>query len=157
MVRDWSRGGGYARRVVMPGAKAIIPDSHVRLVEAPPVAALTTLMRDGSPHTTPVWCNYDGVHVLVNTMRGFVKERNMRREPRVTLLCFDPQAPLRSLEVRGRVVEMTEQGAQEHLDTLAVSYTGKFFGEIVPAALAEREVPVICRILPTHVVAVDAT
>lgn len=56
----------------MPGAKAIIPDSHVRLVKAPPVAALTTLMRDGSPHTTPVWCNYDGVHVLVNTMRGFV-------------------------------------------------------------------------------------
>ncbi len=81
----------------------------------------------------------------------------MRREPRVTLLCFDPHAPLRSLEVRGQVVEMTEQGAREHLDTLAVGYTGKSFGEIVPAALADGEVPVICRILPTHVVALDAT
>jgi PPOX class probable F420-dependent enzyme len=114
-------------------------------------------MRNGSPHTTPVWCNLDGVHVLVNTMRGFVKERNMRRDPRVTLLCYDPQAPLRTLEIRGRVVEMTEQGAREHLDTLALSYTGKSFRELVPAALADSQVPVMCRILPTHVVAVDAT
>ena len=76
----------------------------------------------------------------------------MSRDPRVTLLCYDPQAPLRTLEIRGRVVDMTEQGAREHLDTLALSYTGKSFRELVPAALAESAVPVICRILPTHVV-----
>jgi hypothetical protein len=63
------------------------------------VAALTTLMPDGSPQTTPVWCEFDGVHVLVNTMRGFLKERNMRRDPHVTLLCYDPANTLRSLEV----------------------------------------------------------
>ena len=80
-------------------------------------------MPNGTPQTTPVWCNLDGVHMLVNTMRGFVKERNMSRDPRVALLCYDPQAPLRTLEIRGRVVDMTEQGAREHLDTLALSYT----------------------------------
>ena len=93
---------------------AVIPDSHRDLIDCPPVAALTMLMPDGSPHTSPVWCEFDGVHVLVNTMRGFLKERNMRRDPRVTLLCYDPAKTLRSLEVRGRVVAMTEDGAAEH-------------------------------------------
>lgn len=139
-------------------ASTAIPASHAALVEAPPVAALTTLMPDGSPHTTPVWCNFDGECVLVNTMRGFRKERNMRRDPRVTLLCYDPAEPLRSLEIRGRVVEMSEEGAVEHLDALALLYTGRapYFGAVVPAALAESEAPVRCRILPTRVVALDA-
>jgi len=116
-------------------------------------------MRDGAPHTSPVWCSFDGTYVLVNTMRGFLKERNMRRDPRVTVLCFDPRSPLRSLEVRGRVVEMTEDGAPEHLDALSLLYTGlaPYFGQVVPAAVAETEVPVLCRILPLHVVALDAT
>lgn len=142
-----------------PRTRAVIPASHVRLADGPPVAALTTLMPDGSPHTTPVWCNFDGVHVCVNTMRGFLKERNMRRDPRVTLLCFDPRHPLRSLEVRGRVVAMTEEGAAEHLDALALLYTGRapYFGGVVPAALGRSEVPVLCRILPLRVVALDAT
>lgn len=140
------------------GATAGVPASHADLVEAPPVAALTTLMPDGSPQTTPVWCNFDGECVLVNTMRGFRKERNMRRDPRVTLLCYDPADPLRSLEIRGRVVEMSEEGAAEHLDALALLYTGQapYFGAVVAAALGESEVPVRCRILPTHVVALDA-
>jgi PPOX class probable F420-dependent enzyme len=136
-----------------------IPASHADLVQAPPVAALTTLMPDGSPQTTPVWCNFDETHVLVSTMRGFRKERNMRRDPRVTLLCFDPAEPLRSLELRGRVVEMGEEGALEHLDALAELYTGRrpYFGAVVPAALAATETPVLCRILPLHVVCLDAT
>ena len=123
-------------------AAPTIPASHARLVDAPPIAALTTLMPNGSPHTTPVWCNLDGVQVLVNTMRGLVKERNMRRDPRATLLCYDPQAPLRTMEIRGRVVEMTEQGAREHLHTLALSYTGKSFRDLVPgSARRERRCP----------------
>ena len=143
----------------MSTVAAVIPESHARLVQGPPVAALTTLMRDGAPHTSPVWCNVDGAHVLVNTMRGFLKERNMRRDPRVTLLCFDPRQPLRSLEIRGRVVEMTEDGAAEHLDGLALLYTGlaPYFGKVVPAELAATETPVLCRILPLHVVTLDAT
>ena len=135
-----------------------VPAAHRDLLDGPPVAALTTLMPDGAPHTSPVWCKFDGTHILVSTMRGFRKERNMCRDPRVTLLCYDPREPLRSLEVRGRVVEMSEEGAMEHLDVLALLYTGTapYFGKVVPAELARVETPVDCWIAPTHVVALDA-
>ena len=137
-----------------------IPLSHRDLVECPPVAALTTVMPDGYPQTSVVWCDFDGECVRVNTMRGFQKERNMRRNPRVTLLCFDPRNNLRYLEVRGTVVEMTEEGALAHLDELASKYAGRpmhYFGECIPVHFAETETPVLCRIRPTYVVAVDAT
>jgi hypothetical protein len=96
--------------------------------------------------------------VLVNTMRGFRKEKNMRRNPRVTLLCYDPRQALRSIEVRGTVVEMTEEGALDHLDSLSRLYTGTspYFGGCVPAELKDSETPVLCKIRPTHVVTLDA-
>ena len=137
-----------------------IPISHRDLIECPPVAALTTLMPDGSPQTSVVWGDFDGTFVRVNTMRGFQKERNMRRNPLVTLLCYDPHQTLRYLEVRGTVVEMTEEGAGWHLDQLASKYAGRpirYFGDAIPARFAETEIPVLCRIRPTHVVALDAT
>jgi PPOX class probable F420-dependent enzyme len=137
-----------------------IPSSHRDLIECPPVAALTTVMPDGYPQTSVVWCDFDGACVRVNTMRGFAKERNMRRDPRVTLLCYDPARPLRYLEVRGTVIEMTEDGAAEHLDAIASKYAGRpirYFGECIPARFAATEIPVLCRIRPTHVVALDAT
>ncbi len=137
-----------------------IPPSHRDLVECPPVAALTTIMPSGYPQTSVVWCDLDAGYVRVNTMRGFAKERNMRRDPRVTLLCYDPRQPLRYLEIRGTVIEMTEDGAAAHLDALASKYAGRpirYFGEAIPAAFAETEIPVLCRIRPDRVVAVDAT
>ena len=72
-----------------------IPGSHRDLAQCPPVAALSTVMPDGYPQTSVVWCDFDGQCVRVNTMLGFAKERNMRRNPRVTLLCYDPHRPLR--------------------------------------------------------------
>ena len=93
-------------------------------------------------------------------MRDFAKARNMRRDPRVTLLCYDPREPLRYLEVRGTVVDMTEVGAGRHLDELASKYAGRpirYFGDAIPARFAATETPVLCRIRPTHVVALDAT
>ena len=139
--------------------QTMIPKSYRDLVDGSRIAALTTVMPDGQPQTTVVWCNYDGIHLLVNTMRGFQKERNMRRNPKVTLLCFDPCQPLRFIEVRGRVVEMTEVGALEHLDSLAELYAGRspYFGECVPAELKDKETPILCRILPTRIVTLDAT
>ena len=137
----------------------MIPDAYRDLVECPPVAALTTVTADGYPQTSVVWCDWDGERVRVNTMRGFAKERNMRRNPLVTLLCYDPRRPLRSLEIRGTVEEMTEAGAREHLDTLASKYAGRpvtYFGEVIGASFAETEIPILCRIRPTHVVALDA-
>jgi PPOX class probable F420-dependent enzyme len=137
-----------------------IPTSHLDLVECPPVAALTTIMADGYPQTSVVWCDFDRECVRVNTMRGFAKERNMRRDPRVALLCYDPRQPLRYLEVRGTVIEMSEEGAATHLDALASKYAGRpirYFGDAIPAHFAETEVPILCRIRPVHVVALDAT
>jgi PPOX class probable F420-dependent enzyme len=136
-----------------------IPASHLDLVECPPVAALTTIMPSGYPQTSVVWCDFDGACVRVNTMRGFAKERNMRRDPRVTLLCYDPRQPLRYLEVRGTVIEMTEDGAAAHLDALASKYAGRrirYFGDAIPAGFADTETPVLCRIRPDYVVALDA-
>lgn len=137
-----------------------IPASHRDLVECPPVAALTTITIGGYPQTSVVWCDFDGECVRINTMRGFAKEKNMRRDPRVTLLCYDPRQSLRFLEIRGTVIEMTEVGAAEHLDALASRYAGRpirYFGDAIPASFAETEVPVLCRIRPTHVTALDAT
>ena len=137
-----------------------IPASHRDLVDCPPVAALTTVMPDGYPQTSVVWCDLEGPFVRINTMRGFQKERNMRRNPRVTLLCYDPGQPLRYLEIRGTVVEMTEDGAAAHLDALASRYAQRpirYFGDCIPARFAETEIPVLCRIRPDHVTALDAT
>jgi PPOX class probable F420-dependent enzyme len=139
-----------------------IPASHLDLVECPPVAAMTTVMPDGTPQTSAVWCDLDpdGTFVRVNTMRGFQKERNLRRNPRVTLLCFDPKRPDRYLEVRGTVESMAEEGAGRHLDELASKYVGRpirYFGECIPARFAETEIPVLVRIRPTRVVAMDAS
>ena len=140
--------------------KADIPAAFRDLADCPPVAALSTLMPDGRPQTSVVWCDYDGTFVRVNTMRGFQKERNMRRDPRVTLLCYDPRKTERYLEVRGLVVDMTEDGAAEHLDRVASAYLGRpvrYFGDVIEARFADSETPVLCRILPTHVVARDGT
>jgi PPOX class probable F420-dependent enzyme len=136
-----------------------IPESHRDLAECPPVAALTTVTPGGYPQTSVVWCDFDGQCLRVNTMRGFAKERNMRRDPRVTLLGYDPGRPRRYLEVRGIVAGLTEAGAAAHLDSLASKYAGhpvRFFGDVIPASFAEAETPVLCRIRPAHVVALDA-
>jgi PPOX class probable F420-dependent enzyme len=137
-----------------------IPASHRDLVQCPPAAALTTVTPQGHPQTSVVWCDFDGQCLRVNTMRGFAKERNRRRNPRVTLLCYDPHQPNRYLEVRGTVVELTEAGAAQHLDQLASAYAGRpvrYFGDAIPAHFAATEVPVLCRIRPDHVAALDAT
>ncbi len=90
----------------------------------------------------------------MNTMRGFRKEKNMQANPHVTLLIFETDSPLRYLEVRGHVVEMTEDGAVAHLDELARSYTGRspYFGKVVAEELRDQETPVLCRIAPQHAV-----
>jgi PPOX class probable F420-dependent enzyme len=146
--------------VALATAPSEIPASHRDLVDCPPVAALSTVGPDGYPQTSVVWCDFDGECVRINTMRGFAKERNMRRDPRVALLCYDPRRPLRSLEVRGVVISMSENAALRHLDELASRYAGRtvrYFGDVIPARFAVTETPVLCRIRPTRVVALDET
>lgn len=133
---------------------ATIPDSHKDLLDGPISVVLTTVMPDGQPQSTVVWCDYDGTYVRINTMSRFQKAKNMRANPKVTILAYRRKEPLRYIEVRGTVIEMTEYGAEDHLNELAVLYTGKspYFGEVIPIEWKERETPVLCKILPTKVV-----
>lgn len=148
-------GGGRTIISVATAEMVKIPESHRDLIDGPYWAALTTVMPDGQPQVTPVWCNCEGDYVLTNTMRGFRKEKNMRANPHVTLLVYDPRNPERNIEVRGLVVELTEQGAIEHLNRLTQLYLGKpdahFFGDCVPAELAHKYIRVKVIITPAHV------
>lgn len=134
---------------------AEIPASHLDLIDGAYVVALTTVMPDGQPQTTPVWCNRRDGFILINVMQGFRKEKNMQLNPRVTLLAYDPRNPFRNIEIRGCVVEMTQEGAIEHNDELARLYLGKpdakFFGDAVPFDLSAHYTPVRVTIAPTHV------
>src|SRR5690349_10127467 len=102
-----------------------IPDKYRDLFEKKAFASLGTLMPDGRPQVTPVWVDYDGTHFIVNSAKGRAKDRNMRRDPRVTLAVIDPDNPYRYLEVRGRVDEITENGADQHIDKMAKKYLGQ--------------------------------
>jgi PPOX class probable F420-dependent enzyme len=88
-------------------------------------ANLSTLMKDGSPQVTPVWFDYDGSHIRVNSALGRVKDKNIRRDPRVSMAIQDPDNPYHYLEIRGKVVDITQQGADEHIDSLAQKYLGQ--------------------------------
>ena len=101
-----------------------IPANFRDLFSKPAFASLATLMPDGRPQVTPVWCDFDGTFVIFNTARGRQKDRNIRRDPRVSLSILDPDNAYRYLEIRGRVIEITEQGADEHIDKLAKKYLG---------------------------------
>ena len=129
---------------------ATIPASHADLLKQPAFANLATLNADGSPHVTPVWVDFDGTHVIVNTARGRVKAKNLAREPRVALSIADPQNPYRYLGIQGRVAEMTEAGGDAHIDKMAKKYLGK---DTYPYR-APGEVRVIVKIRPDKVHAI---
>jgi len=104
---------------------AATPEKFKDLFTKVAFAHLATSMADGSPQVTPVWVDYDGTHVRVNSDKGRVKDKNMRRNKRVALSIQDPDNPYRYLEVRGEVVDITEEGADAHIDALAKKYLGK--------------------------------
>jgi PPOX class probable F420-dependent enzyme len=101
-----------------------IPDKYRDLFTKRAFASLATLMPDGGPQVTPVWVDLEGDLVLVNTARGRQKDKNMRRDPRVAMAIIDPENPYRYLEIRGRVAEITEEGADAHIDKMAKKYLG---------------------------------
>ena len=103
---------------------AEIPEKYRDLFNKKAFANLGTLMSDGQPQVTPVWVDYDGKHILFNSARGRVKDLNIRRDPRVALAIVDPENPYRYMEVRGKVVEITQEGADEHINKLAKKYLG---------------------------------
>ena len=102
----------------------VIPQNYLDLLEKPAFGNLGTLMKDGGPQVTPVWVDYDGKHVRINSAKGRVKDINMRRDPHVSIAIQDPANPYRYLEIRGKVVEITENGADDHINKLSKKYLG---------------------------------
>ncbi|HVB83005.1 MAG TPA: PPOX class F420-dependent oxidoreductase [Candidatus Binataceae bacterium] len=105
---------------------AAIPEQYLDLLSPgkKSFAHLATLMKDGSPQVTPVWMDYTDGMIRVNTARGRVKDRNLKVGSRVALSISDPDNPYRYVQVRGKVVKETEQGADAHIDSLAKKYMG---------------------------------
>ena len=104
---------------------AAIPDQFKDLLEKKAFAHLGTVMKDGSPQVTPIWFDYDGTHVRINSAKGRWKDKNMRNRPKVALSILDPDNPYRHMQVRGTVTEVTENGADAHIDSLAKKYLGQ--------------------------------
>ena len=124
----------------------VIPEEFLDLFNKQVLANLATLMPDGRPQVTPVWCDLDGALVQINTAIDRQKDRNLVRDGRVALALVDPQNPYRYLEVRGRVLERTTVGADAHIDRLSQKYLGKPYPYRQPG-----ETRVLFRIKPEHV------
>jgi len=105
-------------------ADSTIPETYRDLFNKRAFASLATVMPNGDIQVTPVWVDADNGNVIFNSARGRVKDKNVRRDPRVTLTLIDPDNPYRYMEIRGRVVNFTEQGADKHIDKLAKKYLG---------------------------------
>ncbi len=124
----------------------MIPESHLHLLTEPIVVTLVTLMPDGTPQATPVWCGYDGEHVLINTAVGRQKDRNMDKDHRVAISAIDPTNPYHWLEIRGRVIERTTEGALDHINALSQQYFGREFYAGRNAAQQGHETRVLFKI-----------
>jgi PPOX class probable F420-dependent enzyme len=103
---------------------ANLTDELMALLRAPSTCYITTLMPDGSPQITQTWVDTDGEHILINTVVGFQKLRNIERDPRVALAVSDPAHPNRYIAIRGRVTATTTEGAADHIEALAHKYLG---------------------------------
>jgi PPOX class probable F420-dependent enzyme len=99
-----------------------IPDEYKDLLTKKAFAHLGTLMKDGSPQVTPIWFDHDGTYLCINSAKGRWKDKNMRSRPKVALSILDPDNPYRYMQIRGTVVEVTENGADAHIDSLAKKY-----------------------------------
>lgn len=130
-----------------------IPTDYRDLLDRPITVSLATLMKDGSPQVQPVWCSFDGRHILVNTEKHRQKYRNLSLRRKATILAVDPADDGRWLEIRGVVVEETEKGANAHIDELARLYLGV---EKYPYH-QPGDVRVIFRIAPQRVATMSTT
>ncbi len=101
-----------------------IPEDFHDIMKSTALAHLATINEDGTPQNTPVWFDYDGRHVIVNSAKGRVKDRNMRRNPRVALSILDAENPYRYVEIQGAIVKIEEEGADAVIDGLAKKYLG---------------------------------
>jgi PPOX class probable F420-dependent enzyme len=126
-----------------------LPDSVKKLIEAKTYANVATLMLDGSPHVTRTWVDHDGDIVLINTFEGSQKHKNAVRNPKIALDVCDPTSPFNVAMIRGRVSEVTFEGAEEHIDRMAKKYLGQDKYQMRRPGVRR----VLIKIEPTHVMA----
>ncbi|SHF59061.1 PPOX class F420-dependent oxidoreductase [Streptoalloteichus hindustanus] len=129
---------------------ATLPEPLKELLDAPTFVTLVTIQPDGSPQASPVWAKRDGDDILISTTVGRRKERNLRRDPRTTLVVQPFDEPYSYAEIRGEAT-MTTEGGPELIDELSLKYTGKKYSEFNPASAGEGQ-RVIVRITPRKVV-----
>jgi PPOX class probable F420-dependent enzyme len=122
-----------------------IPQQYQSLLESTALAQLATIMPDGSPHVSPVWFDYDGEHIRINTATGRQKDRNMRRNPKVALSIVDPSEPERALNIRGLVIEISEDPDLQHMNGLTRRYRGNDWTPV------PGQVRVVYKIRPDHI------
>lgn len=128
---------------------AAIPDQYRDLFERPILLSLATVMPDGQPQVTPVWGDFDGTNIRINTAAGRQKHKNMAERPQVTVMLLDPENPQRYIEVRGTVASISPEGGDAHIDTLAKKYLGvESYPYRNPA-----ETRLVCAIAPVKVAA----
>ncbi len=101
-----------------------LPEDLLTLLRQPSICYLATSMPDGSPQLTQTWVDTDGEHVIINSVLTHVKTRNIQRDPRVAVTVSHPDNPARYFQVRGRVVDVTTEGAVDHIESLAHKYLG---------------------------------
>ncbi len=120
-------------------------EKAIEIIEGKNFAHVATLMSDGSPHVAPVWVGRDGNTILINTVTGRVKHKNILRDPRIAISIIDEKDSYRNLVIRGKVVDMTKEGALEHINSLSRKYLGKDY----PWPDKNR---IIIKIKPEHIV-----
>jgi PPOX class probable F420-dependent enzyme len=124
-----------------------IPKSHLDLITRPIHGVLTTMMPDGQPQSSLVWCNYDGECVCIHTSCENQKGKNMLADPRVSLLVVDPEDTSCYIEIRGEV-EIIQDGALVRLDEITRQYTPhpQYYGYVFPVERQMQETRITCRI-----------
>ncbi len=124
-----------------------LPRNLLELLRRPSTCYVATTMPDGSPQLTQTWVDTDGERVLINSVRGFLKVRNVERDPRVAVAVSDPADPRRYFQVRGRVAWVTEEGGADHIEGLS----GKCLGGPYPWFGGREQARVIIAIEPEKI------
>src|SRR5262245_22574378 len=123
-----------------------LPEGVQKMFKAKNFGHLATLMKDGSPHVAPVWVDCDEHHILVNTVEGHIKVNNVQRDPRVAISITNQENPYQRIMIRGRVVEIAHEGAEEHIDVVSNKYQGRDYDRTKP-----EYVRVILKIEPSRI------
>ncbi len=129
----------------MPGKK--LSAKAVKLVDGKNFGNLAFVMADGSPHVTPVWVDREGDLILVNTAEGRTKAKYLRQNHKVALSIFNQANPYEKVVIKGRVLEMTKRGAEEHSDKLSMKYLGTGKNPHRPVGVAR----ILVKIEPEHI------